>query len=88
LGKLSIVTVAGENPGELHNLGFLVDRADDPICALCHPKASEPSIGKMGEVFGLGRTRRTAETQNLEENLPKMFRVSLAEILKRVEDGL
>lgn len=88
MGKLSIVTVAVENPGELHNFGFLVDRIDDPIFTLCHPKASEPSIGKMSELFGIGRTRRTAETQNLEENLPKTFRVSLAEILKRVEDGL
>lgn len=88
LVKLSIITAPVENPGELHDLGFLVDRIDDPIFALCHPKAGEPSIGKMGELFGIWRTRRTAEAQNLEKDLSKTFRVSLAESLKRVEDGL
>ena len=88
LVKFSIVTVSVENPGELHDLGFLVDRIDDPVLALCHPKAGETSIGKMGELFGIRRTGRAAKTQNFEKNLTKAFRVTSAKVLERVEDGV
>jgi hypothetical protein len=40
------------------------------------------------ELLGILRAGRATKAKNLEEDLPKAFRVGLAEILERIEDGL
>ena len=77
-----------ENSGELHRFGLFVDRVDDAVFALCDPKAGEPSVGKMSELFGVWWTGGAAETENLEEDLAKAFRGAGAEVPEGVENGL
>jgi hypothetical protein len=62
LVQLSIIAVAMEDSGELHDLGLLIDGIHDAIFTLGDPKAGEAPVGEMRELLRIRRTRRAAET--------------------------
>ena len=86
--QLSIITIAVKNPGQFHYLCFFINRVDDAIFPLCHPKAGQTSVGEMRELFGIRRTGRPAETQNLEEDLAETFGIGMSESFECREDGI
>ena len=86
--QFSIIPVTVKNPCQLHYLRLFVDGIDDPIFPLCYPKADETSIGKMGQLFRIRGTGRTAEAENLEKNLAEAFGVAVTKIFECCEDGL
>jgi hypothetical protein len=88
MAQLAIVSVAVENAGQFHHLRLLINRIDDPILALRDSEPGKTSIREVNELLGIWRARRSAETENLEENLSKVFRVTLAESFEGIKDGL
>lgn len=68
----------GAEPGHFHRLGLFIDRIDDAIFPLCHPKAGETPIDEMRELFRIMRTGSLAET----------FGIGMPQIFGCREDGL
>ena len=86
--QLPIIPIWVENSSQFHHLGLFIDRIDDPIFSLRHPKAGETPIGEMRELLRIRRTGRTAETENLEEDLAETFGIAVTKLFDCREDGL
>jgi hypothetical protein len=86
--QFSIISAAVKNPGQFHHLGLFIDRVDDAVFPLCHPKTGEATVSEMRELFRIWRTWRAAETQNLEKDLAETFGIAVTKIFERREDGL
>jgi len=76
-----------ENTGEFDDLGLLINGVNDPIFPLGHTKTSKATVGKVNQLLRVRGTGGATKTENFKEDLSKVFRVTSAEILKRVEDG-
>ena len=88
MAQLAIVPITVKNAGQFDHLRLLINRIDDPVFALRDSESGKASIGEMSELLGIWRARRPTETENLEEDLSKVFRVTLPEIFEGVENGL